>query len=545
MNLPSVPEVTLRQACDLQMGLTQVKRRRRRISFGSWLGRVLKHVLMCMTNHDLRPSEPSNNPADVDFNTTPSNDQDQPDPGPLCQHECSEPLPEISASTSEHVFMASPYNVITHEVQLETPPVEQPAVTYTVTAYPHVAYLAHSRSRRTACLLPRSHSTSEMRPEKSNSLTQSASLMDMFLRDFEHFTPDITLGGEKETYRLQCFRAGRYQCTVTGLVFHMDGEGDVRYGIIPWDMSLLTQHHKKPAGPLFDIQCDKPSVRQLHLPHCEIPSMGGCCYLSVAHIRAEGIELISPQEITDTHVIANVMGFSAFGLMRSEDAPRLPIQALVLVFLIPEPQSVLNVLLVPENTVVDEIIRIRRRRNPSEGFVNTISECILVPQQQYTLTTTLGDLLRIQPNRATFYDGPRKNCMNSFQVLGMDMDMDTIHLTLRELDHPNDHVWYAEIPLRLPIHRRPGSAVEDLKNVWSGFVKRVSSPVLDTLVDHLFEEGFINASERDEMYKKPTRERKARAVIRRVINIGSSACIRFITLLREEDPHVSDTLGLL
>ncbi|XP_054621706.1 uncharacterized protein LOC129174112 [Dunckerocampus dactyliophorus] len=504
----------------------------------------LKHFLICITNHNLQPSEPGNNPAIVDFvNSEPSNDQDPPDPGPLYQDECSNSLPEISASTSEHVFLPSPYNIITHEVWLETPPVQQPPVTYTVTAYPHVGYLAHSRSRRTACLLPRSHSTSELRPEKSNSLTRSASLVDMFLKDFEHFTPDVTLGGEKATYRLQCFRAGRYQCTVTGLVFDMDGEGDVCYGTIPWKLSLLAQHHKKPAGPLFDIQCDKPSVRQLHLPHCEIPSTGGHRHLSVAHVRGEGIELITPQETTDTHVIANIMGFSAFGLMRDEDAPRLPIQALVLVFLIPEPPSVLNVLLVPENEVVDEVIRIRSGRNPSEGFVNTISECILVPQQQYILTTTLGELLRIQPNRATFYDSPRRNFMNSFQVLGID-NLDTIHLTLREHDNLEGHVWYAEVPLRHAVHRRRGVVVEDLRNAWTGFVNRVSRAVLETLVDRLFEEGFLNENERDEIHEVRMRRRKARAVMGRVINIGPRACTRFITLLREEDPHVSATLGL-
>ncbi|XP_061820967.1 uncharacterized protein [Nerophis lumbriciformis] len=522
-----VPEVTLCHAS--QMGLTRIKTKI--IPFSSWLCRVLKHMLMCWTIHKAWRSESGTDPGEFVISEQ-INELEPPDPAPL----------EISACTSEYVFMPSPHNIFTHKVQLESPPVEQTSMTYTVTGYPHVGYSVHSRSRRTACLLPRSRSTSALRPEKSRSLTRSASLLDMFLKDFEHFTPDVTVGGKRETYRLQCFRAGRYQCTVTGLVFHMDGEGDVRYGIIPWDLSLLAQHHKKPAGPLFDIQCDKPSMRQLHLPHCEIPSMGGSSRLLVAHMSGEGMEVVTPQKTTDTHVIANISGFSAFGLMRSEDMPRLPIRALVLVFLISESPSVLNVLLVPENEVVDEVIRVRSRRNPNEGFVNTISECILVPEQLYVLTSPLGDLLRIQPSSATFYDDPRRNYMNSFQVLGID-NMDTIHLALREYDNPQGHVWHAEVPLRHAVQHHSGFTVEDLRNAWSGFVHRVSRPVLGTLVDRLFQERYLSECERDKMDQECDKRRKARDVLKKMINLNQQARKRFVTLLREEDPHFAATLG--
>ncbi|XP_061777368.1 NACHT, LRR and PYD domains-containing protein 1b allele 1-like isoform X2 [Nerophis ophidion] len=528
-----VPDVTLCHAS--QMGLTRIKTKI--IPFSSWLSRVLKHLLMCVTIHKEWHSEPGTDPGEFVFSEQ-INELEPPDPAPLC----SDPLLEISACASEYVFLPSPHNVFTHEVQVESLPVEQTSMTYSVTGYPHVGYSVHNQSRRPACLLPRSHSTSVLRPEKSKSLTRSASLIDMFLKDFEHFTPDVTVGGKRETYRLECFRAGRYQCTVTGLVFHMDGEGDVRYGVIPWDLSLLAQHHKKPAGPLFDIQCDKPSMRQLHLPHCEIPSMGGCSRLLVAHVSGEGMEVVTPQKTTDTHVIANITGFSAFGLMRSEDTLRLPIRALVLVFLISEPPSVLNVLLVSDNEVVDEVIRVRSRRNPNEAFVNTISGCTLVPEQRYVLTSPLGDMLRIQPSSAAFCDDLRRNFMNSFQVLGTD-NMDTINLALREYDNPQGHVWYAEVPLRHAVQHHYGFTVEDLRNAWSGFVHRVSRPVLGTLVDRLFQEKFLSASERDQMDQECDKRRKARAVLKKMINLNQQARERFVTLLREEDPHLAATLG--
>lgn len=86
-----------------------------------------------------------------------------------------------------------------------------------------------------------------------------------------------------------------YQCSVTGLVFLMKAEGDVVHRTVPWNRRLLAQHHKNPAGPLFDIKCQQQSVCQLHLPHCEIISTGGGQFLQVAHVNDEGIEFINPQ----------------------------------------------------------------------------------------------------------------------------------------------------------------------------------------------------------------------------------------------------------
>uniref|UniRef100_A0A3B4TJP0 FIIND domain-containing protein n=1 Tax=Seriola dumerili TaxID=41447 RepID=A0A3B4TJP0_SERDU len=164
-------------------------------------------------------------------------------------------------------------------------------------------------------------------------------------------SPDVTLQTKSdESYSFQCSRPGLYQCRVTGLLFHMEGEGDVVYRIVPWNRRRLAQYHKKPAGPLFDIRCVQQSVCRLHLPHCEISSTGGCQFLSVAHVKEESMEFISPHEITETHVIINITGFSGFGNVKDEDSPPVPVRALVLLFYRPSPdpdvESVINVLLV-------------------------------------------------------------------------------------------------------------------------------------------------------------------------------------------------------
>ncbi|XP_025766349.1 uncharacterized protein LOC112847934 isoform X4 [Oreochromis niloticus] len=85
-----------------------------------------------------------------------------------------------------------------------------------------------SGSWRTSCLLPCSHSmVSLSKIPCTNNFTQVNSSPDMLLK----------------------------------------GGGDVVYRTVPWNRKLLAQHHKKPAGPLFDIKCQQQSVCQLHLPH--------------------------------------------------------------------------------------------------------------------------------------------------------------------------------------------------------------------------------------------------------------------------------------
>lgn len=147
-----------------------------------------------------------------------------------------------SAMTS-NLFTGLPPRTIAHAVRLELHPSEQQqpaAYTYTVPAFPHVSFQSH---------LPRSFScTWPGQTEASQSVTLSASSLELFVKNFVQCTPDITLGGPKETYHIHCFRAGSYQCTATGLVFVVDGQGDVRYSVVSWDWDLLASHCKKPAG---------------------------------------------------------------------------------------------------------------------------------------------------------------------------------------------------------------------------------------------------------------------------------------------------------
>ncbi|XP_045072217.1 uncharacterized protein LOC123481042 [Coregonus clupeaformis] len=263
----------------------------------------------------------------------------------------------------------------------------------------------------------------------------------------DEFTPEIHDQDNRREYQFQCPSAGMFQCSITGLVFRMEGEGEVLYRTVPWDRRLLAQRGKRPAGPLFKFTCLKGSVCQLHLPHCEIHSEGGCDFLSVAHVTDDdSTEFLHPHETTETHVILNINGFSKYGITKDKEAPVSPIRGLVLLFYqLPDDtnNSTLNVLLLPRNVDIDEVCKTRRRRNGDrEIYIERNPNCRLTPDQEYTLSTDLTDEHHIDPEDAEFVDyDSYTNYMPTFQ-LDLQTVIKKVNLLLKEHDGPeNERVW--------------------------------------------------------------------------------------------------------
>ncbi|XP_064857087.1 uncharacterized protein LOC115122706 isoform X2 [Oncorhynchus nerka] len=277
----------------------------------------------------------------------------------------------------------------------------------------------------------------------ANSLTSS---WQPSLELCNEFTPDILDHEGNGTYRFQCPHAGLFQCSITGLVFRMEGEGEVLYRTVHWDRRLLSQRGKRPAGPLFMFTCLKGSVCQLHLPHCEIHSEGGCDFLSVAHVTDDSMKFLHPHETRETHVILNITQFSKYGITKDKEAPVSPIRALVLLFYkLPDDnnESILNVLLLPRNVDIDEVCKTRRTRNGDrEIYIEKNPNCRLTPDQEYTLSTDLTDEHHIDPKEAEFVDyDSYTNYMPTFQLY-LQTVIKKVDLLLKEHGGPeNERVW--------------------------------------------------------------------------------------------------------
>ncbi|XP_029596126.1 uncharacterized protein LOC115178877 isoform X2 [Salmo trutta] len=181
-------------------------------------------------------------------------------------------------------------------------------------------------------------------------------------------------------------------------------EGEVLYRTVHWDRRLLSKSGKRPAGPLFNIDYSQKSVCQLHLPHCQIYSDYGCDFLSVAHVTDDKVEFLPPHE-TDTHVIINITGSSAYGDVTDDDAPISPIHGILLFYqlFLSEERSILNVLLLPRNVVIREVQE-ERRNGDKETFIETNPHCNLTPKKAYILSTDITDGYMINPTTAEYMD---------------------------------------------------------------------------------------------------------------------------------------------
>ncbi|XP_056246452.1 NACHT, LRR and PYD domains-containing protein 12-like isoform X2 [Seriola aureovittata] len=375
------------------------------------------------------------------------------------------------------------------------------------------------------------------------------------------FTPELQTESAQVLYRFRCPGPGGFQCTSTGLVFVMAQEAELLYRTVQWDESLLQSAGKAAAGPLFSIKCSEDAVCQLHLPHCEtkdaLLSEG---LLSVVHISDDGMSILEPLEITDTHVIVKVPHLSSFGLAWAlEILGRLwnnmkTVSGQVLLFLRPPNPKTrkqnLNVFLLPNNIPLEEVSA--RQRNSK--YIQAPPKCILTKDQSYSVHCLKAFKIQPETEDLDLDFGPNYHPM--FEIR---LPANTEEATITVRDQTNAHVWEREVDLTgpglagspaipadrgVPVWTQNVPAEEMLMSVRTQFISRVSEPVLRKLLDKLLERGVITD---DEMESAATLNRpdKARVVIDMVRRKGSQASSALIAALYEEDSCLSAELHLM
>ncbi|XP_053183666.1 uncharacterized protein LOC128366930 [Scomber japonicus] len=368
---------------------------------------------------------------------------------------------------------------------------------------------------------------------------------------WQDFTPKVLTESANISYRFSCPCPGVFRCTLTGLVFGTVQEAELQYRTVQWDQSLLQPAGKMAAGPLFNIHSPDGAVSQLRLPHCETrdaPLPDGL--LSVVHITDDGMNILEPLEITDTHVVMNVPHFSLLGLVwdvvkRFLNITR-PIKGQVLLFLRPpddDDDQILDVFLLQGNIPLSEVAA---QRGAAEN-IEISSHCDLSIGQSYSVHCE-PEASIIQPEYAEFDTRLGPNFFPTFEVF---LTTNQKKVTLMVQDQEGTQKWNRVVKLTGP---RSGNLqrylpagdinpAEKLRLVWEEFVTRVSEPNLNQLLDKLFGFGVINDDEM-ESARSEMRANKARKVIDMVRRKGTEASSFFIIALRVVDPNLSRLLNL-
>ncbi|XP_044214890.1 NACHT, LRR and PYD domains-containing protein 12-like isoform X1 [Thunnus albacares] len=365
------------------------------------------------------------------------------------------------------------------------------------------------------------------------------------------FKPIVRAESANISYRFRCPGPGVFRCTFTGLVFVMAQEAELQYRTVQWDESLLHPAGKMAAGPLFNIQSPDGAVSQLHLPHCETmdaPLPEGV--LSVVHITDDGMSILEPLEITDTHVVVNVPHLSAFGLvwdfvMRFANITRT-INGQVLLFLRPPDthDRILDVFLLQDNIPLSEV----KVQQGEAEYIKIASDCHLSTDQIYSVHCE-PEASTVQPEHVPFHTKYGPNFFPTFEVF---LTTNQERVTLMVQDQEGTQVWKCVVCLtgprreNLQLNLPAGDSIpaeERLRLVRRQFVSSVSEPNLNTLLDKLFECGIIND---DEMQSARTQTggNKAREVIDMVRRKGTEASSIFIVALHKVDRNLSRLLKL-
>ncbi|KAM3614368.1 uncharacterized protein V6R79_013267 [Siganus canaliculatus] len=388
------------------------------------------------------------------------------------------------------------------------------------------------------------------------------------------FTPQLLDKTLKPVYRFRCPGAGVFQCALTGLVFVTAREAELQYQTVQWDENLLRPTGKSPAGLLFDVKCSEDSaVHQLHLPHFLLAEDASLHSdeLSVVHVTDEGMNILQPLMVTDTHVVVKVPHLSVFGIIMDLFRGWLKtIKGQVLPFLRPPNISdqVLDVFLLPNNIPVTEVAA----QEQGAMYIRTSSNCTLSIDQKYSVRCE-PEGFHIQPEREQFFLMYGPNFFPTFEVF---LTNNPQRVSLSVHDKESREVWKREVSLTDPERRHvpaqvqgpavdPGylpdperrhvpaqvrgpaedlvSAEERLLSVRRDFIARVSDSNLNQILDRLLDRQIVN----DEEYASAralTRADKARTVIDTVRRKGNSASSVLISALCEVDPYLSRELNL-
>ncbi|XP_067434208.1 protein NLRC3-like isoform X1 [Thunnus thynnus] len=368
---------------------------------------------------------------------------------------------------------------------------------------------------------------------------------------WQDFTPEVLTESANISYRVRCPSPGVFRCTLTGLVFVMAQKAELLYRTVQWDQNLLQQVGKMAAGLLFNIQSPDGALSQLQLPHCETmdaPLPEGL--LSVVHITDDGMSILEPLEITDTHVVVNIPHLSAYGVVWDlvkrflNSTPTVSGQ--VLLFLRPPciHHRILDVFLLQDNIPLTEV----KAQQGEAEYIRISSDCHLIYGQSYSVHCE-PEASTIQPECAPFHTKCGPNFYPTFEVF-LTTNQEKVALMVQ--DQEGTPVWKRDVyltgPRRENLQRNlPAGdivpAEKRLRLVRTEFVRRITEPVLDQLLDKLLEHSVINDDEMQSA-RTNTLANKARHVIDTVRRKGTEASSVLIAALHEVDPCLSRLLKL-
>ncbi|XP_029603931.1 NACHT, LRR and PYD domains-containing protein 3-like [Salmo trutta] len=353
---------------------------------------------------------------------------------------------------------------------------------------------------------------------------------------------------------------GSYECTVSGLRWLCERDVILKYHFRNWEpySQRLKDMQYTQGGPLLDITMELGELEEVHLPHCVClgtnPSLRN--EMKILHVEEHGVSLEEVHEVTRFHAKILHPKFSVISLILRLLSWNVDVHCELMLYLtvMKEINKLIpHLYLFPSNP--GQILSVEQQESKFQGskrFPNTR------PEQSFKLNSSF----RLNIPCSTSITPPRIHLINrdttpSFfkvvmEITGIEMELigdderTVWKETLQKYEYISDtHSTSAVLGAGGPAESSlTGSAEQQLLSVRTEFVKRVSRPVLNELLDGLLQHTVINQEEMESVKVIAERAEKARDIIDMVLRKGNESCSRMINLLGELDPCLCSLLQI-
>uniref|UniRef100_A0A8C7HX18 Si:ch211-201o1.1 n=1 Tax=Oncorhynchus kisutch TaxID=8019 RepID=A0A8C7HX18_ONCKI len=353
---------------------------------------------------------------------------------------------------------------------------------------------------------------------------------------------------------------GSYECTVSGVRWLCERDVILKYHFRNWEpySQLLKDMQYTQGGPLLDITMELGELEEVHLPHFVClgtnPSLRN--EMKILHVEEHGVSLEEVHEVTRFHAKILHPKFSAISVILSYIFSwNVDVHCELMLYLTVKRETLISRLyLFPWNPGQIQAVEQQEKPQVSSRILISRPEPSFKLNSSFRLNIPCSTSINPQKIHLIQRDTTPSFFRAVVKMTGIDIEMelfsDDERTVWKEKVSQDEYISDTCSTSAVSGAGGPaessltGSAEQQLRSVRTEFVKRVSGPVLNELLDRLLQHTVINQEDMESVKGIAERAEKARDIIDMVLRKGTESCSRMINLLGEMDPNLWSQLQI-
>ncbi|XP_045074979.1 NACHT, LRR and PYD domains-containing protein 1 homolog [Coregonus clupeaformis] len=304
------------------------------------------------------------------------------------------------------------------------------------------------------------------------------------------------------------------------------------------------------GGPLLDITMELGELEEVHLPHFVClgtnPSLRN--EMKILHVEEHGVSFEDVHEVTRFHAKILHPKFSVISVILSYIFTRnIDVHCELMLYMTVKKETLIpRLYLFPSNPSQIQAVEQQEKSQGSSRVLISRPEQAFKLNSFFRLNIPCSTYINPQKIHLIHRDSTPSFFRAVVKMTGVDIEMelfgDDERIAWKEVVSQDEYITATHSTSAVLGAGRPaessltGSTAQQLRSVRTEFVRRVSGPVLEGLLDGLLQHTVINQEEMESIKVIAERAEKARDIIDMVLRKGTESCSRMINLLGELDP---------